>query len=84
MGRRRIDEIRDSAGSMEIGTPEEGDIKAIVSMKDALAWSDHARTVFETCFQNGYAVTDFISEVEADERRNYFVLQAGLSKILDA
>lgn len=36
MGRRRIDEIRDSGGSMQIGTPEEGDIKAMVSMKDAL------------------------------------------------
>ena len=61
------------------------DIQAVkaVSMKNALAWSEHTRAIFEACFKNGYVVSDFISEVEADERRNFFILQTDLSKILD-
>ncbi len=62
------------------------DIQAVkaVSMKNALAWSEHTRAIFEACFKNGYVVSDFISEVEADERRNFFILQTDLPKILAA
>lgn len=54
------------------------------SIKNALAWSEHTRMVFETCFQNGYVVSEFISEPGENERRNFFVLQRDLSKILNA
>ncbi|HSO12053.1 MAG TPA: hypothetical protein VLT51_06730 [Anaerolineales bacterium] len=54
-----------------------------VSTKNALTWIEHMRSVFESCFQNSYVVSEFISEVNDGERRNFFVLQRGLSKILD-
>lgn len=54
------------------------------SMKNALAWIEHARVIFETYFQNDYVVSEFISEPGAGGRRNFFILQRGLSKILEA
>jgi predicted GNAT superfamily acetyltransferase len=54
------------------------------SIKNALSWSEHTRAVFEACFQNGYIVSEFISEPGTNERRNFFVLQRDLTKILNA
>jgi len=53
------------------------------SIKNALAWNEHTRAAFESCFQNGYVVSEFISETGVGERRNFFVLQRDLSAILD-
>ncbi|HEY3312605.1 MAG TPA: hypothetical protein VGK00_13270 [Anaerolineales bacterium] len=52
------------------------------SMNNALLWIAHSRMVFETCFKNGYVVTEFFSETDPLERRNYFVLKRDLAKIL--
>ncbi len=55
-----------------------------ISLSNALAWIECTRSVFETCFENDYIISEFISESNlAGERRNYFVLQHDLSKILD-
>jgi predicted GNAT superfamily acetyltransferase len=56
----------------------------IKSVNTALLWCDHARTVFEACFKNGYIVSEFISETGKNERRNFYVLQRDLTKILAA
>lgn len=57
------------------------EIKA-ASLKTALAWIEHARAVFEAYLARGYVVSAFISETGEGERRNYFVLERDLGKIL--
>ena len=57
-------------------------IKA-VSLKLALEWIQQTRSIFETCFEKGYLVSEFISETSTSQRRNYFVLQTDLSRILN-
>jgi predicted GNAT superfamily acetyltransferase len=46
------------------------------SLALAQAWRLHIRTIFERAFADGYTVTDFISDKEANTgRRNFYVLQ---------
>ena len=54
------------------------------SMTNALAWIEHTRAIFEAYFHNDYVVSEFISEPGTGERRNFFILQRGLSTILVA
>ena len=41
----------------------------------ALDWRLHVREAFETYFERGYVVTDFIGEGQAGSRRNYYILR---------
>ena len=65
-----------------IETPADFQAVKATSLKTALAWSEQTRVIFETCFKNGYMVTEFISETAKNERRNFFVLQRDLKVIL--
>ena len=57
-------------------------IKAF-SIDIALDWIKQTREIFETYFEKGFVVSEFISETGTSERRNYFVLQPDLTKILN-
>lgn len=52
-------------------------LQAIKAADMALAcqWRAHTREIFERCFAAGYTVTEFISQVQDDLRRSYYVLQ---------
>jgi predicted GNAT superfamily acetyltransferase len=49
-------------------------IKA-ANMELARQWRAHTREIFERCFAAGYTVTEFISQVQDELRRSYYVLQ---------
>jgi len=52
-------------------------VQAIKATDVALArqWRAHTREILERCFAAGYTVTEFISEVQDNLRRSYYVLQ---------
>jgi predicted GNAT superfamily acetyltransferase len=47
----------------------------------AVQWRAHTREIFERCFAAGYTVTEFISELQDDLRRSYYVLQRNFEVI---
>jgi predicted GNAT superfamily acetyltransferase len=53
------------------------DFQAIKSADMGLAreWRAQTREIFEICFGAGYVATDFISEVQGEQRRNFYLLQ---------
>jgi predicted GNAT superfamily acetyltransferase len=53
------------------------DFQAIKSADMGLAreWRAQTREIFEDYFHAGYTVTEFISEVQAKQRRNFYLLQ---------
>lgn len=53
------------------------DFQAIKSADMGLAreWRAQTREIFEHCFNSGYTVTDFISEVQEGRRHNFYFLQ---------
>jgi predicted GNAT superfamily acetyltransferase len=53
------------------------DFQAIKSADMGLAreWRAQTRKIFEDCFGAGYVATDFISEVQGKQRRNFYLLQ---------
>jgi predicted GNAT superfamily acetyltransferase len=51
-------------------------IKAI-DMSLAMEWRMHTRELFEHCFDAGYVMTEFISEVTEGLRHSYYVLKKG-------
>jgi predicted GNAT superfamily acetyltransferase len=61
------------AALMEIPT----DFQAIKSADMGLAreWRAQTREIFEDCFGAGYVATEFISEVQGKQRRNFYLLQ---------
>ena len=75
--------LNTNAATLFFEVPADFQAVKAASMQNALAWIEHAREIFGTCFQNGYAVSEFISEVSDGERRNFFVLQRDLSTILN-
>jgi len=52
-------------------------LQAIKATDMALArrWRAHTREIFERCFAAGYTVTEFVSQVQDDLQRSYYVLQ---------
>lgn len=40
----------------------------------ALRWREHTRALFENLFRDGYLVTDFVSQVDAQGRRSFYLL----------
>lgn len=58
-------------------------VQSIKATDMALArqWRAHTRQIFERCFAAGYTVTDFISQMQADLRRSYYVLQRNFEVI---
>ena len=54
-----------------------GDFQQVkqANMDAARAWRAHTRELFATTFGRGYAVTEFISELQAGERRNFYLLE---------
>ncbi len=58
-----------------------GDFQAVkqADMGLARAWQAHARAVFEAAFEQGYAITEFASEMVDGTRRSTYVLQRGLN-----
>ncbi len=40
----------------------------------ALRWREHSRSLFETYFQGGYLVTDFVSQSDDGLRRSFYLL----------
>ncbi len=53
------------------------DIQAIkkADMNLAREWRAQTREIFEDCFGAGYVATEFISEVQGGQRRNFYLLQ---------
>jgi predicted GNAT superfamily acetyltransferase len=53
------------------------DFQAIKSADMGLAreWRAQTREIFENCFDAGYVATDFISEAQRKQRRNFYLLQ---------
>jgi predicted GNAT superfamily acetyltransferase len=53
------------------------DFQVIKSADMGLAreWRAQIREIFENCFNSGYVATDFISEVQGKQRRNFYLLQ---------
>ena len=56
------------------------DIQAIKKADMGLAreWRAQTREIFENCFGAGYVTTEFISEVQGKQRRNFYLLQRDL------
>ncbi len=46
-----------------------------VSMELAREWRLYSRVLFQALFAQGYVVTDFISETEQGQRRNFYLLE---------
>ena len=40
----------------------------------ALRWRMHSRTMFEALFRDGYLVSDFVSQMDGENRRSYYLL----------
>jgi predicted GNAT superfamily acetyltransferase len=76
--------LKADAPSLLFEVPSDFQAVKTMSMQNALAWVEHTHEIFESCFQRGYLVSEFISEVNDRERRNFFVLQRDLSKTLNA
>lgn len=64
-------------------TPADFQLIKAASPKTAFAWCEQTRVIFETYFELGYVVSEFISETYRNERRNFYVLQRDLTKILN-
>jgi len=47
----------------------------------AIQWRAHTRQIFERCFAAGYTVTEFISELQGNLWRSYYVLQRNFEVI---
>jgi len=47
----------------------------------ARQWRAQTRELFERCFAAGYTVTEFISQVQDELRRSYYVLQRDFEMI---
>jgi predicted GNAT superfamily acetyltransferase len=58
-------------------------LQAVKAADMALAcqWRAHTREIFERCLAAGYTVTEFISELQDDLRRSYYVLQRNFEVI---
>lgn len=84
--------IRIPAGNDNSATPSNcflfevpADIQAIkkTALENALLWVNHTRKSLERYFSEGYIISDFFSELDSGERRNFFVLENDLPAILD-
>ena len=40
----------------------------------ASRWREHSRALFETLFQDGFVVTDFVNNADSDYRRSFYLL----------
>jgi predicted GNAT superfamily acetyltransferase len=49
----------------------------------ALSWRNFSRDVFQTCFAQGYLVTDFVYESARPSPRSFYVLRHGQSAWAD-
>lgn len=45
------------------------------SLETALSWIHQTRAFFQSAFSEGYVVTEFVSEKNGDQRRNFYILQ---------
>ncbi len=52
------------------------------SLDNALLWVDHTRNSLERFFSEGYIISDFFSELDSGERRNFFLVENDLPTIL--
>jgi len=66
-----------ASGSARVIVEIPGDFQMVkqANMDAAQAWRMHTRELFVTYFERGYAVTEFISELQAGERRNFYLLE---------
>jgi predicted GNAT superfamily acetyltransferase len=73
--RSEVDDRAPGAEAVLIEIP--ADFQAIKSADMGLAreWRAQTRKIFEDCFGAGYVATDFISEVQGKQRRNFYLLQ---------
>ena len=55
--------------------PGEFQTVKLANMDAARTWRVHTRELFVTYFARGYAVTEFISALQAGERRNFYLLE---------
>lgn len=68
-----------TADRILIEVPAEFQAIKAVSMDLARAWRQHTRELFTRYFEQGYTVSDFLSDRDDTRRRNFYVLQQGLS-----
>ena len=72
-----------SAPLLLVEVPADFQFIKTLSLNLALEWINQVRLIFETSFENGLVVSEFFSEASSAGRRNFFVLQPGLSNILN-
>ena len=68
-------ELSSRSASVLIEIPSDFQTVKRADMHAARRWRLHTRQLFEGYFEVGYTVTDFVSEVTADERRNFYLLE---------
>lgn len=73
--RSEMDDRAPRAEAVLIEIP--ADFQALKSADMSLAreWRMRTREIFENCFGSGYVATEFISEVQVKQRRNFYFLQ---------
>ncbi len=82
-------DLRQNAETLLVEVPAVFQSIKATSIEVAKAWRAHTAAIFKHYFGRGYAVGDFIREIEGDRRRNFYVLSHQISgipasEILDA
>ena len=67
--------LKDARVSIEI--PDDIDALKKDDLKLAQRWRFESRDAFLACFKRGYVVMGFVSKVEAEKRRSFYLLEKG-------
>lgn len=82
---RRVMEFRPDLDAPSLALEVPADIQRLkqADMALALDWRLRVREAFETYFERGYVVTDFVTEGTGEARRNYYILSQMTESLRD-